>query len=114
MNFPADQVDELRTLYPGVQWGEEGGHTYFLIPQLPMPINCLPASMDVLFCPTPRDGYPSRLFFSEQVHVSKALNWNAHGVRILERIWCTFSWRISEAPSLRLTQLLRTHMEALR
>lgn len=114
MNFPADQVDELKTLYPAVQRGEEGGYTYFLIPQIPMPANCSPASVDVLLCPTPRDGYPSRLFFAQQVLCPKALNWNVRGMRILERLWCTFSWRIPEAPNLRLAQLLRTHLEALR
>lgn len=112
MAFASDQVEELKRLFPNVQRSEEGGCIYFLLPQLRLPERCTPASTDALFCPTARDGYPSRLFFAEQVQCSTKLNWNANGVRIVERNWHAFSWKVN--PNLRLAQMVAAHLKAFR
>lgn len=113
MAFPSDQIEELKSAFPTVFSAEEGGTTYFLIPNFELPSGSSPAVVDVLLCPTAdRHGYPSRLFFSEQVKSPKPLNWNTNGVRIFERAWFAYSWKISQ-PGLRLMQILALHLKAL-
>ena len=110
--FPADQIEELRQ-FGKLQQAQEGGTTFLLISQLIMPAGCTPDRVDVLLCPTPRDGYASRLFFAEQVRKPGcALNWNGT-VRILERNWHAFSWRTS-GQSSRLAQMVGEHLRGLR
>src|ERR1043165_5972301 len=100
MPFPQDQVDELKQLFPGVAHGVEGSAEYFLIPSLRLPQNCTPEIVDALLCPSPRDGYPSRLFFSQLVRCTPNPNWNKQNERILERNWFAFSFKVR--PGLRL------------
>lgn len=111
MVFPADQVQELKLLAPGLSSCEEGGFTYFLLPSFPLPVGCRPERTDLLFCPMPRDGYTSRLYYAEPVACRTALNWNGM-VRMLERNWHAFSWRINQT-DLRLAQVILTHLRAL-
>ncbi len=112
MTYPEDQIAELKDLCPGLMLASEGGIDYFYMPALPMPEGCTPATVDALLCPTPRDGYPSRLFFAQRVPTKKQQNWNAQNVRILEKNWHGMSWKIR--PGLRLAQTLSAHMTALR
>lgn len=113
MEIPPDQIEELKSAYPTVLSAEEGGIVYFLIPQIPLPTGTLPAVADVLLCPTAdRHGYPSRLFFAEQVQSPKPLNWNTNNVRILERNWFAYSWKVTQQ-GLRLMQILALHLKAL-
>jgi hypothetical protein len=113
MRFPDDQIEELKAMFGGVGQGVEGGVTYFLLPGLMLPEGCAPSSTDALLCPTPRDGYNSRLFFANRIQSRQSLNWNAVGVRIFERNWNAFSWQVSRQ-GLRLTQLVSAHLGALR
>lgn len=112
MTFPEDQIAELKLLCSGVQQCEEAGCAYLLLPGFRLPAGCDPANMDVLLCPTSRDGYASRLYFMERVKLHPHLNWNANRVRILERNWDAFSWRVSAEP--RLIQMLAAHLRALK
>ena len=113
MEFPPDQVQELKAAFPQVVSAEEAGIVYFLIPQCPLPAGTSPGAVDVLLCPTAdRHGYPSRLFFAQQVQSHKQLNWNTNNVRILERNWFAYSWKIAQQ-GLRLMQILALHMRAL-
>ena len=108
--FEKDQVDELKKMFPDVQACTESGYTFFMIPKYNLPQGCIPEVVDLLFCPQPRDGYNSRLFFSEKVQTARQLNWNG-SCRILERNWFAFSWRI--ASNMRLAQMLATHLRGL-
>ncbi len=54
--FPQEQIDELKGLCSGLGLVEEAGIHYFLIPALALPQGCQPQKMDVLLCPTARDG----------------------------------------------------------
>jgi hypothetical protein len=111
MNLPDDQLAELEGVFPNVAVYQEGNLPYLLIPQLPLPTGCSPDRIDVLLCPVPRDGYPSRLFFSERIATPRPCNWNANGVRIIERNWHAFSWKVN--PTLRLIQQIAAHLRAL-
>lgn len=112
MEFPPDQIEELKALADGVSAGEEGGFAYLLLPSLQLPTGCSPEKIDALLCPMPRDGYPSRLFFASQITSSEQRNWNATGVRILKRNWYAFSWTVPIG--LRLAQLVGAHLKGLR
>jgi hypothetical protein len=112
MDFPEDQIAELTSAFPEVRYAHEGGITYFLIPALPLPNGVSPSPVDVLLCPTADGhGYPSRLFFATQVQSEKPLNWNTNGIRILERSWYAYSWKIHQQ-GLRLMQILALHLKA--
>jgi hypothetical protein len=112
MAFPDDEIIELKAMFPGVSQGDDGSITYFLLPQVSLPTGWAPAQVDVLLCPTTRDGYPSRLFFAERPSGGKSLNWNAVGFRILERNWDAFSWNLHRT-DLRLAQMVAAHLRAL-
>lgn len=113
MDFPEDQIAELTAAFPEVRCADEAGITYFLIPALPLPKGVTPSCVDVLLCPTADGhGYTSRLFFGAQVQTPKPLNWNSNGIRILERSWYAYSWKIQQQ-GLRLLQILALHLKAL-
>lgn len=112
MSFPVDQVEELKAIFSNVSSAEEGGVTFFFIPSLELPPGCRPEQVDALLCPTLRDGYHSRLFYAAQVQSPTQRNWNASGVRILERTWYAFSWKVPE--NLRLAQMISIHLRGLR
>lgn len=82
------------------------------VPTLALPQSWTPSPCDVLFCPEPRDGYESRLFFASKLSGPRELNWNANGVRIMERNWFAFSWRVP--PGLGFMQRFAAFLEALR
>jgi hypothetical protein len=110
--FPDDQIKELVSQYPGVEQAEEGGIVYFRFPSLELPAGCDPERVDALLCPTARDGYASRLYLAQKVTGGPSQNWNATGVRVLERNWQGVSWRTKEG--LRLAQMVRVHLDAFR
>lgn len=112
MEFPPDQIEELKALAGDASRSEEGGFVYFLLPSLQLPPGCSPEKVDALLCPMLRNGYPSRLFFAERITSRGQRNWNANGVRILERNWHAFSWTVPGG--LRLAQLVGAHLKGLR
>ena len=111
MNYPQDQIEELKRCCTSVSLCSEGGYNYFLLEGLALPEGCSPSSCDGLLCPTDHSGYPARLFFSAQVQGRYARNWNGH-VRILERNWYGFSWRLQNA-NYRLADLVIEFLSGL-
>jgi hypothetical protein len=112
MNFPDDQLQELKLLCPGVAAAEEGGKTYLLLPKLKLPETASIAETDALLLPTPLDGYDSRIYFPQKIDGPKTLNWTVNGALILDRQWFAHSWRTR--PNLRLTQMVAAHLTAFR
>jgi hypothetical protein len=115
MPLPTDQIDELKLIAANIAVCDEGGVSFILLPSFKLPDGCSPCIMDLLLCPASRDGYESRLFFSEKVVPAEkvgrtALNWNG-SVRIAERNWQAFSWRTPAG--LRFAQMLSIHLKAL-
>ena len=116
MEFPQEQITELKGYFGVVEQGEEAGLTYFLIPKFKLPEGCTPTECDVLLSPMPANGYDSRLYFAERIQQAKIpnlyLNWNATDVRILDRNWHAFSWKLTK-PNLRLAELVLLHLKPL-
>ena len=109
MDYPREQIEELKQYCRKLSAVTEGGVTYLHFEGLRLPSGCQPAECDALLCPGPRDNYPSRLYFSTQIQGPYTRNWNASNARIAERNWFAFSWRV-DIPSLTLTQLLIAHL----
>jgi hypothetical protein len=109
--YPPEQVNELRTYCQKVSALPEGGVTYILLENLRLPPGCTPSVCDALLCPEPRDGYSSRLFFSQQIASSYSRNWNK-SERIGERSWVAFSWKPDPAKKT-LPELLVAHLTGL-
>jgi len=81
----------------------------FYLESLRLPTGCSPASCDALLCPVPKDGYPSRLYFSTQVNSPYTRNWNVSNARIGEKNWFAFSWKVDLIQPT-LTDLLLAHL----
>lgn len=111
MNFPENQIEELKKIAPLLSTAQEGGYNFFLINDLSLPEGCEPIVSDILLCPTPRDGYESRIFYASKITGCPARNWNTQ-IRVLERNWYAFSWRVK--CNLRLAEILLVHLNALR
>jgi hypothetical protein len=109
MTYPAEQIEKLKLHSDSLSAVTEGGATYFLLENLRLPEGCNPPRCDALLCPTPKDGYPSRLYFSAQVGCGFPRNWNCANARIAERNWFAFSWRVDD-PTLTLQELLVAHL----
>lgn len=113
MEYPSDQIEEIKQLCDSVLFAKEGEINYLLLNGLNLLEGSKPLKVDALFCPVPRDGYNSRLFFSEKIDSPdyNQLNWNVNGIRILERNWYGYSWKIIET-DLRLVQSVINHLRA--
>ena len=110
MDIPPDEIDELKALFKTVMEAVEAGVKYFLLSDSRLPSGCRPDRCDLLLCPIPRDGYPSRLFFSAQVTSTSQRSWAKH--RILERDWFVCSWK--DGGQSRLAQMVIAHLEAVK
>ena len=111
MNFDETQIIELKNITPNLSIAEEGGYEFILIEGLKLPDGCQPTVVDALLCPTPREGYQSRLYFSEKIGGCPARNWNGN-IRVLERNWYAISWQVPSG--LKLFEILFVHLKALR
>jgi hypothetical protein len=95
MNYPQEEIDELKAYCSQLFFFEEAGHPYFRMMGLRLPAGCSPAEVEALFCPVDRgDGYPSRLFFPEQIGTPYPRNWHVN-VRLGDRNWVAYSWRVA-------------------
>jgi hypothetical protein len=106
--YPTEQLEDLKRYCSKLSLLTEGGGNFLYLKGLRLPPGCQPDECDALLCPVPRDGYPSRLFLSVQVSSRYARNWNGT-VRIGEKNWFAFSWRVPlEKPTL--AQMLIAHL----
>lgn len=106
-----DELAELVGWFPRAKVFLEGGKEYVLIPQARLPEFGTERALDLLLCPTERDGYPSRLFLEAQVAAGPQRPWLPY--HILDRQWWAYSWRVDAGPQ-RLLQLVQLHARALR
>ena len=112
MPFAPDEVAELVAVYPEARVASEGGQEFVLIPELELPEGVAPSRVDALLCPTPRDGYPSRLFYSARPQNAPPQFRNVQASHVLGRTWYACSWRVRTG--LRLVQLVRSHLDSLK
>jgi hypothetical protein len=103
---------ELEQLCASAKEFTEFEKTYVFLSQLRLPEGCTPAMVDALLCLSARDGYPTRLYFAQQISCKQALNWNAQNVPILQRNWFAYSWR--DVAAARPLEVLAQHLKALR
>jgi hypothetical protein len=111
MQFPQDQIDELKQIAPVLSFIEDGGYSYFLIKQCPLPEGCNPSEVDLLLCPSVHTGYNSRLFFAQTITGCPLPNWNGN-LRLLDKNWVAISWNVPAG--LRLAETLLVHLKAFR
>jgi hypothetical protein len=109
MEYPKEEIEELKRYCTKLSLLSEVGVNYLYMEGLRLPAGCEPAVCDGLLCPVPKDGYPSRLYFSTQVKSSYTRNWNVCNVRIGERNWFAFSWQV-KLTNLTLAQLVVAHL----
>ena len=109
MNFPQDQIDELKKVTSSISITVEGGYTYLLLEKLKLPDGCTPTEVDALLCPTPHTGYLSRLFFAEKI---TNINWTTN-IRVLERNWFAISWQ-TDSLNLQLLEQVMIHLKPFR
>ena len=109
MEYPAEQIEELKRYCEKLSAFTEGGVTFLQMEGLRLPAGCTPAVCDGLFCPVAKDGYPSRLYFSVKVASHYTRNWQGSEVRIGERNWFVFSWRVNLTDPT-LSELLLAHL----
>ena len=107
-----EHIQELRSLCPDLRTTSEASIDYVLLPGLKMPDGCNPVVVDCFLCLGPRDGYPNRLYFAQIVNSRGPRNWNGQNIRIAERNWFAYSWRVPEG--LRPIEALIAHLQALR
>ena len=112
MNFLEDEINELKRIAPDLSIAQDGGITYIRIDNLQLPDGCVPATVNALLCPQPREGYQSSLFYSSKITGCPIRNWNRNNVRILGENWYAISWQVK--PGLRLAEMLQIHLSALR
>lgn len=86
MEFDEIQISDLKRIAPNLSTAQEGGYDFILIEGLALPEGCKPQIVDALLCPMPREGYESRLFFSEIIEGCPSRNWNG-SIRVLDRNW---------------------------
>lgn len=110
--YSDEELATLKHICKGVKQAEEAGAVLFMLPKLKLPPGCQPAEADALLCPTSRDGYPSRLYFAQQIATPQPRNWNGQWF-VLERNWQAFSWRVNPE-GLNLVQILQEHLEGLK
>ena len=107
------ELRELDQLCAGAKEYTEFEKNYILLPQLRLPDGCTPTVADALLCLSSRDGYPTRLFFAQQVASKNGLNWNTQNVPILQRSWFAYSWNYVPSEG-RPVEVLAQHLRALR
>jgi len=109
MDYPKEQIEELKSYCAKVSALREGGVTFLYLQELRLPAGCAPAVCDALLCPVAQDGYPSRLFFLVQINSPYTRNWNVSNARIAEKNWFAFSWTVNLA-SPTLAEMLVAHL----
>lgn len=110
MEYPQEQIDELKRYCSRVSALTEGNGTFLHLEQLRLPDGCEPAVCDALLRPfTGGDGYPSQLYFSVLVKSPYTRNWNVSNARLCEKNWFAFSWKVSPV-SPTLVKILVAHL----
>jgi hypothetical protein len=105
---------ELNLICAGAKEMAECGSAYIFLPALKLPDGCIPKQVDgLLRLSSTNTDYPTRLFFSQIVSSSSALNWNATNVVILQRNWFAYSWK-DVTNEGRPIEIVAQHLRALR
>lgn len=110
MNSAEEQFLEVQRFYPDAIIIPEGGVNYVFIPDLELPSGCVPQKIDALLCPVLKNGYQSRLFYTQKIEGIASRNWNGN-LRLCDRTWVSFSWKSKDGMSL--LEMMRYHLYTL-
>ena len=103
-------LSDLKRFSAGASTLTDAGLRYVYLPQLSLPAVCSPAKADALLCMDTRDGYPTRLFFSQPIgSPARSLNWHMTPT-VAGVVWHAFSWK--DVPSTTPIQVLLGHLAA--
>jgi len=109
MDYPQEQIAELKAYGTALSQFSEDGRTYFRIEGLSLPEGCTPQVVNAVLQPTEAEGYKSRVFFSVQIQSRFPRNWNTQR-RLNEENWHAFSWNF-EPNGMSLAQILVEHLK---
>lgn len=102
------QLDAIREICPDALLWKDGGQEVIYLPAFSFPTREGEKVSDLLLVPTPHSGYPSRLFFKNQIVA--APNWQMKVV--CGQQWYAVSW--AHMPeNLTWPQLLAGHLRAM-
>jgi hypothetical protein len=103
-------IGALKTFSSEASTFTEAGLRYIHLPKFGLPSGCTPSEVDALLCMDARDGYPTRLFFSERIATAvRTLNWHMT-VTVAGTLWHAFSW--TGVPSSDPVEVLLGHLNA--
>ena len=115
MSFAESQLAEFREsgLCDLAEPDQDGGIPLLRIKGLRVPLSSGARVLDAVLCPTTHAGYHTRLFFAENLgpFASRTANWNP--VVWFGATWFAPSWQ-GVSPDLTITQMVATHLQALR
>jgi len=115
VSFQESQVEEFREsgLCESAEPDQEGGIPLLRIHGLKVPLTSGTRVLDAVLCPTTHAGYNTRLFFTENLGplAPRTANWSP--VVWFGATWFAPSWQ-GVSPALTITQMVATHLQALR
>ncbi len=109
MNYEAAQLARLRGVCPGAEVWTDGSQPLVYMPGLRVESSGGVHIVDALLCPKGRDGYETRLFFSQRLPVDR--NWQT--AVISARTWYAASWSGIAAGQPWL-DILGSHLETMK
>lgn len=115
MDYPQNEIDELKKYCSELSHFTEAGHLYFRMKGVRLPAGCLPEVVEVLYRPKDdgvSDGYPNKLYFPQEIKSSCQLNWHVQNLQINRQSWFSFSWKIDK-PNATLAEGLLEHLKPL-
>ena len=105
-----DEVTELQKICAQVvQATRDAGCLFLYLGTITFRVGSRTESVEALLCPMPREGYPSRLYFSRQV-AKAGLNWNGN-LFLLGKNWYAVSWMLPKE-KFRLAEMVALHLRA--
>jgi hypothetical protein len=103
------EVERVRALFPQAEKLTHGGKTVVLIPKAKFPGGGSEQEMDLLLYPHSGLGYPTRLFYEQQLNVGQ--NWTQH--TICQETWWAPSFD-GVRPDLHWDQILTRLLRAVK
>lgn len=111
MDLNEEWKQEFLAVFPKAIFMQEAGFKYAYIPAFKLPEGCKPEECPLLLCISAKDGYDSRLYFSEQIVSPEKRSWNSN-IYLLDSNWYSISWKTE--PGLSYLQMLMVNLRAFK
>ncbi len=103
------QFQKIQSICSGARLLYEGGQPVVYIPKATFKAVGKDVTMDLLLHPGEHSGYPTRLFFQEQI-AGRGANWNHFD--LLDKQWWSPSWN-GVSPNLPWASILCEHLRGI-